>query len=234
MKALAQATLAALTIATPAIAQTGAAADAPVVTIVRVPKPWYAPRFLVASKMRDSIPEYDKLPGLNFKIYTIAQADGRYGGIYLWRDRSSAAAWFTPAWFARVEQERGAPGEVRFFSVLRVIDHTPGGTPIQARSEAVATLVTVSATGDAAARAAQLRATLAADVGGLLREYTVIADGNVGSVLLWRDQAAAAQGLGEAWRSRASQILGVEPTVESYDVPIVLPSVLPANAPIAR
>jgi len=105
MKSALSATLTALAIATPiatpAAAQTPAtdSAPAPVVVIVRVPKPWYAPKALVASKMRDTIAEYDKLPGLKYKIYTLAQADGRYGGVYLWQDRASAEAWFNPAWF---------------------------------------------------------------------------------------------------------------------------------------
>lgn len=231
MKALALSTLAALAVSAPAIAQTFAAAETPVVTVVRVPKPWYAPKFLVASRMRDSIAEYDKLPGLNFKVYTIAQADGRYGGIYLWKDRASAQAWFNPAWFARVEKERGAPGEVRYFNVLKVTDNTPGGTPATARSEAVVALVIVPAGGDAVARAAQLRATLAADAGGLLREYTVTGDGTVGVVLLWRDQTAGEQGLSDAWRARARQGFGADIAVEWYDAPILLPSSLPANAP---
>lgn len=228
MRTVAHTALAALAISTPAMAQTEAAAGPPVVTIVRVPKPWYAPSFLVASKMRDSIPEYDKLPGLSYKIYTIGQTDGRYGGVYLWKDRKSAEAWFNPAWFARVEKERGAPGEVRYFNVLKVVDYTSGGTAANPRSDSVVAFVTVPAGDDDGAT--QLRNSLAADMPGLLREYTVAGDGRAGVVLVWRDQAAGVQWLNDAWRARAKQSFGGEPEVEWYNAPILLPSVLPANA----
>lgn len=234
MKAVANAALAALAIATPVIAQTTGAAAAPVVTVVRVPKPWIAPKALVASKMRDTIAEYDKIPGLSFKIYTISQTEARYGGIYLWRDRASAQSWFNPAWFERVEKQRGAPGEVRYFDVLKVTDSTPGGTPAASRSDAVAALITVPALADGAARAAQLRATLTEAAEGRLREYSVVADGLAGVVLLWRDQAAAARALSDAWKARAQQELGAEPAVEWYDAPVLLPSALPGNALAAQ
>ncbi|MFN9391298.1 MAG: YdhR family protein [Betaproteobacteria bacterium] len=106
MKVVAEAPLAALVIATVVVAQTTGAAAAPVVTVVRVPKPWIAPKALVASRMRDTMAEYDKNPGLSFKIYTISQTEARYGGIYLWTDRASAQSWFNPAWFARVRTTR--------------------------------------------------------------------------------------------------------------------------------
>src|SRR5262249_15136041 len=64
----------------------------PVVVVVKIPKPWYAARFVVVSKMRDSIPQYENIPGLTYKAFSIAQKDGQYGGIYYWKDRASADA----------------------------------------------------------------------------------------------------------------------------------------------
>ncbi len=86
-----------------ALAQTlsgdGFVATSAVAAVVRVPTPWYAPKAAVWSKMRDTIPQYENIAGRSFKAYSIAQADGRCGGIYLWKDLASARAWFNPAWF---------------------------------------------------------------------------------------------------------------------------------------
>jgi hypothetical protein len=229
-----QATLLAAAAATclPAGAQSPLAP--PVVTIVRVPKPWYAPQMLVVSKMRDSMAEYAKIPGLTYKVYTLAQADKRYGGIYLWQSRQSAEAWFNPNWFARVEKERGAPGEVRTFEALKALDHTPGGTPVDERSAAVAALITVPAVAGADAdaameRVATLRSTLGTAASGLLREMWVTGHGGVGLVLLWRNPEAGTPHLNEAWHARVARAVGAPPLVEWYYAPILLPSTMPTN-----
>ncbi len=44
----------------------GLSANPPVAVVVKVTTPWYAPRFLVTSKMRDTIPQYQAIAGLNF------------------------------------------------------------------------------------------------------------------------------------------------------------------------
>ena len=104
----------------------GLSGNSPVAVVVKVPTPWYAPKFFVTSKMRDTIPQYQAIAGLNFKAFSFAKADGHYGGIYLWKDLDAARAWFTPQWFERVKQERGAPANVRVFEVAlaRSEEHT--------------------------------------------------------------------------------------------------------------
>lgn len=197
----------------------------PVLVIVKVPKPWYAPRFMVVSKMRDTMSEYAALPGLTFKAFSFAQADGAYGGLYLWTDLSSAGAWFSPAWFDRVKRERGATAQVRFLQVVAAIDTGPGGAPADPDSPAVATLTLPSA-GNASAlpQPIALDALLAADqrIPGLLRRYRVLNDeGRPGVFSLWRDAAAARQQLDAAEQAAA----------EWFDTPILLPSALPSNRP---
>jgi len=86
-----------------------------VVTVVQVPSPWYAPRFVIASKMRSTIAQYQQINGLAFKTYSFARDSGDFGGIYFWQDKAAAQAWFTPEWFARVQKERGSAGNVRYF-----------------------------------------------------------------------------------------------------------------------
>ncbi|GEM_PF-2549655 len=118
--------------------------------------------------------------------------------------------------------------------MLKVTDSTPGGTPAASRSDAVAALITVPALAEGAARAAQLRATLTEAAEGRLREYTLVADGLAGVVLLWRDQATAAGSLSDAWRACARQQLGAESVVEWYDAPVLLPSALTSNGTAAQ
>lgn len=81
----------------------GFAATSAVAANVTVPKHWYALRTLVTSRMRDTVPEYENLPGLAFKAYSFSLA--------------SARAQFNPAWFKPVQRERRVAGQVRFLEV---------------------------------------------------------------------------------------------------------------------
>jgi hypothetical protein len=222
---------AAALLATPAQAQLqggqGFEPGAAVMAVVKVPTPWYAPRFFVTSKMRQTMPQYEALPGLAFKAFSFAQADGHFGGIYLWSDLASARAWFSPAWFERVARERGAPGEVRLFEVLAVIDTQPGGPPADAHSAAVAAIATAAVPAGAAKAelAGRLQRALAAQppLPGLLRRMLVATEGGrYGHVSLWADQAAATQWL-QRGKPAADVALGADSTVEWFDTPILLP-----------
>src|SRR3569833_4251563 len=65
--------------------------------VVRIPAPWYAPRFLIARRFREAVPVYEALPDLIAKVFTISD-DGRFGGIYLWRDRGVVSVFFSVVW----------------------------------------------------------------------------------------------------------------------------------------
>lgn len=210
------------------------AAPFPVVTVVKIPTPWYAPRALVVGKMRDTVPQYEQLPGLAYKMFSLAQDGGQFGGIYFWRDRERAGAWFNPAWFERVEKERGAPAQVRYFEAPVTVDNTPGGTPASLHSSTVATLVLLPAPpGTSRQRLLdEFRAAAPAyqKVPGLLRKHFVLADaGEFGGIYLWRDQAAAQQWFSAAWRQRVQAAYGTEARMEWFDTPILTPSVLADN-----
>ena len=214
----------------------GYATTSAVAAIVKVPTPWYAPKMLVWRRMRETAPTYDSIPGLSFKAYAIAQADGHYGGLYLWKDLASARAWFNPAWFERVEKERGAKGQVRFYEVPVAIDNTPGGTPAQMDGASVSTLVTIpTPAGIGKARLVQeFQAAIPTyrAVPGLLRKYFIITeDGRFGGIYLWKDQAAAEQWFNAAWKERARATYGTDATLEWFDTAILTPSKLAANQP---
>jgi len=235
--------MAAITLATAAAAPAqgqpiggdGFASTSAVAAIVKVPTPWYAPRFVVAGKMRDTIAQYAAARGLAFKAYSFAQADGHFGGVYLWKDLASARTWFAPAWFERVAKERGAPGEVRFFEVLAAIDNTPGGTQSNSDSPAVATLSSapIPAGTSKTQLAQQFQNTLANERQNpsLLRRYYVVTDaGQFGHISIWRDAASARQ-----WLNGAGATAGASPgkdaVVEWFDTPILLANTQAENQP---
>jgi len=196
----------------------GLPADQPVIAIVRVPTPWYAPRFLVTSKMRDTIPQYEALEGLAFKAYSFDAASGEFGGLYLWENPVAAKAWFNDAWFDRVRRERGAEGKVVAYSAVASIDLVPGGTPKATASAAVATLIWqpdgARVPDDAGSLAAAIRA--AGDVSGLMRVHAVVTAGRrAGLLYLWQDAASADRFLARTAPAGAS--------VERFDVPILMP-----------
>jgi Putative mono-oxygenase ydhR len=200
----------------------------PVVVIVKVPTPWYAPRWLVERKMRQALPQYRQVPGLSFKIFSFARPEGEFGGIYLWQDRARAQAWFGPAWYARVRDERGVEPEVRMFDANGLFDRTSDET-LEKVEGAVATLTTV------AKRDGDARALVDPHTPGLLRGYAIDAGkGRRGEVLLWRSESAATRALDAAWQRRQQAVHGSAPAIEWFDAPILLPSALPANRAAER
>lgn len=203
--------------------------------IVKVPTPWYAPRALVVSRMRDTFPLYETLPGLSYKAFTLAQADGHFGGIYLWKDPASARNWFNTAWFGRVEKERGVQGQVRFFEVPVALDNAPS-TPTGGTNGAVATLVTVPIPQgvNKARLIEEFKAAIPTyrAVPGLLRKYFIITDdGGFGGIYLWQDEASARAWFSPDWQARTSTRYGAPAALEWFDVPLLLPSRVADSTP---
>ncbi|MCG9875292.1 MAG: YdhR family protein [Leptospiraceae bacterium] len=78
-----------------------------VVTWTRVNRSMLAFSFLVKPKMKDSLPEYQAIPGLKSKAYTL-ETDGKlFGGVYLWDNEAAAKNWFNPSWFQKVKDKFG-------------------------------------------------------------------------------------------------------------------------------
>ena len=206
-----------------------------VVAVVEVPRPWYAPRFVVVSKMRDTVPQYERLAGLSYKAFTLTSDGARYGGIYLWTDRAKAEAWFSPAWFARVEKERGAKGEVRYFEAPVVLDNTAGARV--AGDSSMATIVTIPTppgiTRERLVTEFQAALPTYRRVEGLLRKYFIVTgDGRFGGVYLWRTRADADRWFDTAWHERVRRTYGSDAALEWFDVPILLPTAT-TSTPVA-
>lgn len=196
--------------AAPAVAQSAPAADGAVLVITKVKRPWYAADFLIERGFRKSVPEYAALPGLLTKFYTLAE-DGRFGGVYLWTDRASAERQFDAAWHARVQARYGAPGEVRMYTVLSVLDRrSPAERGAVHRDDAEGVLSLIDATTAAA---------LSDDADGLRwRARLRDADGKRVDVVLWTRGPVAAGALKDP-RAGGGSLAGLL----GYDVPVETP-----------
>ena len=206
----------------------------PIVAIVKVPAPWYAPKFVIASKMRDTIPQYQKMNGLVFKTFSFAREGGEFGGIYFWQDRAAAQAWFTPEWFARVQKERGSVGQVRYFEAQVSIDNTPGGTTANAHSEGVATVVEIDTPAGISREHLIQEFKLAVPtyqkIPGLMRKHFTISDtGAFGGIYLWKDEASAQAWFNAAWHARVRSQYGQNAKIQWFDTPILSPSTQASN-----
>ena len=176
-----------------------------VVAVVRVPTPWYAPRFFVYRKFRAAVPDYAGQPGLRRKYFTMSD-DGRYGGIYLWQSRAAAEAFYTPTWHAR----GGRAKEVRLFEVSRLLE--PAGFPTFAEEHGTA-MVAFGA-GNTPESVDLLAASLTGSP-GLIRAYLVRCGPTcIGAIALWGT-------LGDARRFLATSSYGG--SAELYDAPVVTP-----------
>lgn len=201
----------------------------PVVVVVRVPTPRFAPRWLVRRKMAATIDLYESLPGLDYKIFTIEPESGEFGGVYHWDTRAAAEAWFDEAWFERVRSERGAEPNVRFFAAPLTIDNVSGGTPAARGGRHVVTLVEIPT--PAGVTEDLLNAGFAAaeteyrSIPGLLRKHFVISDhGTFGGAYLWADGRSADAWFNDAWGARVLERYGQPAVVERFEAPILLPA----------
>ena len=111
----------ATTAISPAFAQQSTPATSPVAVVVTIAIPPGFPRDKVVALMQQSVPQYQAIPGLARKFFTLSD-DGKFGGIYLWRSRTEAQAWFSDAWRAKAASTYGTAPEVSYFDVPIVIE----------------------------------------------------------------------------------------------------------------
>ena len=110
----------AMTAIVPAVAQQTPPAAA-VATVVTITIPPGFARDKVVALMQQSVPQYQAIPGLARKFFTLSD-DGKFGGIYLWRSRAEAQAWFSEAWRAKATATYGTAPQVSYFDVPIVIE----------------------------------------------------------------------------------------------------------------
>jgi len=64
-----------------------------------------------------------KNQGLLMKYY-LSRESGGSGGVYIWRSKEDADAWYTPEWSARLEETYGAKPSVIFYDTFVQVDNT--------------------------------------------------------------------------------------------------------------
>lgn len=98
-----------------------ALAENPVATIVTVKTPPGLDRARIDAGFREAVPTYRKIPGLIRKYFTVNGES--FGGMYLWKDRAAADAWFTEAWRKRARATYGSDPELVYFDAPVVLDN---------------------------------------------------------------------------------------------------------------
>lgn len=64
-----------------------------------------------------------KQNGLLMKYY-LSRESGGSGGVYVWRSKKDADAWYTPEWSSRLEETYGAKPSVIFYDSFVQVDNT--------------------------------------------------------------------------------------------------------------
>ena len=183
------------------------------VVVVRVEKPWYAPRFVIRGKFRDVLPEYEAIAPLEAKYFTITD-EGEFGGIYLWGSRRAAEDHFDSAWHAKVRAKRGVDADVLVADAAFVIEGRalPDGKPEGARSLAYPAWasfvrITLPEAADPSAAAKALAGLPWSDA-ALIKALVVVGPGLAGVVALWATREAAEAAVRESTRAALRQASG--------------------------
>ncbi len=157
-----------------------------VVTVTKVPTPWYGLPFLLRRGFRKAVPEYQAISGLRFKYFASTVRGRFFGGIYLWDHLNQAQQQFSPTWFDRVRRTYKAEGQVGYYPLLSAKQFVAPGYDFR-RAEQHSVVLFLHATDAATAeRAAQ-------GAPGLLRLYAVEEqNARQGLILLFAAQRAAA------------------------------------------
>ena len=198
-----------------------------VLVVVRVPVPWYAPRFVVRGKFEKVLPEYEGIAPLVTKLFTISD-DSRFGGIYLWSTREAAEAHFDARWRDNVRAKRGVDADVLLVDAPFVVEGRAilAGTPIGTRSTRYPASVSMVRWGfppttDSRA-AARALAELPIDE-ALVRRFVVTSTNDVGLVELWADRESAERATTASRRASVAGAIGAGASSYTlFEAPLLL------------
>jgi hypothetical protein len=101
-----------LALVSPAFAE-ATPVETPVATIVTIPTPPGISRPMLDDAFKQAVPVYEKIPGL-IRKYFIVNGDS-FGGMYLWKNRAAAEAWYSDAWRAKAKATYGSEPQLTYF-----------------------------------------------------------------------------------------------------------------------
>ena len=110
-----------LVLAAPNALAQSVASEKPVATLVVIRTPAGITRPMLEGGFKQALPVYEKIPGLLRKFF-IAN-ENSFGGMYLWKDRASADAWYTAAWRAKAKATYGSEPQLTYFDSPLQIDN---------------------------------------------------------------------------------------------------------------
>jgi hypothetical protein len=96
-----------------AVSPSFATPDTPVTTLVVVKTPPGVTRTMIEQGFIKSVPLYEKVPGLIRKYFTVN--DAGFGGMYLWKNRAAAEAWYSVAWRDQCKARYGSECQLTYF-----------------------------------------------------------------------------------------------------------------------
>ena len=73
--------------------------------------------------------KYNGVAGLVRKYFTVTEDGAAIGGVYLWRSKADAEAFYSEAWKAAIVAKYGSPPTVMYLHVPVVVDNTPADAP---------------------------------------------------------------------------------------------------------
>lgn len=85
-------------------------------TLVEIAVPPGVDRSLIEAGIDAAAPSYRSTPGLLRKHFIVSDA-GTFGGVYIWRDGTSATAWFNQAWHERIRSTYGSDARIEWFDI---------------------------------------------------------------------------------------------------------------------
>jgi hypothetical protein len=121
IRPIALACIVALAISVPAFAD-DTPAETTVATIVVIKTPPGVTRPMLDAGFKQAVPIYEKIPGL-LRKYFIVNGDS-FGGMYLWKNRASAEAWYSDAWRAKAKATYGSEPQLTYFDAPVQIDNS--------------------------------------------------------------------------------------------------------------
>lgn len=99
-----------------------ALADETVVVQVTIAAPPGLTRDRLIAAFRAAGPEYEVIPGLVRKYFTVS--DAGFGGTYIWTNRAAAERWFTDAWRQGAVTRFGSQPVVTYYDApVAIVGH---------------------------------------------------------------------------------------------------------------